>query len=788
MFKNYLKTAWRHLVKNKYYSIITIGGLTIGLAIGILILLWVQDEMSFDNFHHQASDIYKLENRVGTGSSEQIWKVTAAPIGVLAKKELPEVKDAVRLSNNYFYTLFRYNDKTFTEKNKYFTDPSFFSVFDFNLIKGDKTNPFTDDYSVIMTETLARKYFGDSDPIGKIITADDKTNFKVTGIIRDLPKNSAFNTEMLFPMSLLNKKLYEGTPEGKNLENDFKQFNYTTYLLLQKKVQLNSLATKLRNIHLRIKPEDTDIAYLFLPLNKMHLYKSDGSDAGIETVRMFAIIALVILIIACINYVNLSTARSLLRSKEVSLRKIVGAGKFELFMQFIVETALLFFIAAILAIMIIPILMPVFNSISGKELVFDISNYRIWTVLITTISGTLIVSSIYPALLLSSFEPLKALKGKIAVRINDVFFRKALVVTQFAFSVILIAGTFIITRQLNYIRSKQLGYDKEHVFSFNMREMTEHYDVSKANLLKNSGVKSVTRSNNDNIIAIGNQTGDNDFDGKAPNSTFMVHPMAIDKDFISFFKMKIQVGNNFTGSVADTSHIILNETAVREAGIKDPIGKRFRIWKNNATIIGVVKDFHFASMKEKIGPAVFYYNPHNNGNIYIRTTAQDASKAINAAETEWKRYNAGFPFKYEFLDETFSQLYQSETRTGRLFNIFAGIAIMISCMGLLGLASYTAQIRTREIGVRKVLGASIPGIIRLLARDFIKLVLVAILIAVPIAWYAMNRWLQDFAYKISIGWTVFIFAGSIAILVALITISFQSIKAAIANPVKSLRT
>lgn len=789
MFRNYFKTAWRHLLKNKFYSLITIAGLTAGLSVGILILLWVQDELSFDGFHKKARNIYKLENMAGTGSSRQIWTVTAAPIGSLAKQELPEVKDAVRVMYNYFYGQFKYGEKIFTEESRYCVDTSFFSVFDFPLIKGDNNRPFSGDQSVVLTETIAKRFFGNEDPIGKVIIADDNTPFTISGVVRDFPKNSAFsNYDMLFPMALAGKKLYLGNKEGLNLDNDFHQFNYRTYLLLQEGTSLNALATKLRNIHLRIKAEDTDVAYLFLPLTKMHLFRSDGSEAGMETVRMFMIVAILILIIACINYVNLATARSMLRSKEVSLRKIVGAAKNQLFLQFIMETALLFLLAAALAIFCISLLMPVFNTLSGKELVFDLLDYHIWLVLALTITGTLIISSIYPALLLSSFEPLKALKGKIAARINDVFFRKALVVTQFAFSVMLIAGTFTIGKQLHYIRSKQLGYDKEHVFTFPMRDMTKHYDAVKANLLKQPGVLAVTRSNNDNLLDIGNQTGNNDWDGKGANETFMLHPMSIDKDFIPFFKMKMATGDNFTGAIADSSHVILNETAVREAGIKDPVGKRFRIWENNATIIGVVKDFHFESMKKKIEPAVFYYNPKNNYRIYVRTRGMDAAKAIAAAATEWKRYNASYPFKYDFLDDMFNNLYQSEQRTGTLFNIFAAIAILISSLGLLGLTAYTAQVRIREIGVRKVLGASVGGIIQLMARDFIKLVLLSIVIAVPVAWYAMNKWLEDFAYKINLGWTVFLWSGLVVILTAVITISFQSIKAALANPVKSLRS
>jgi putative ABC transport system permease protein len=352
---------------------------------------------------------------------------------------------------------------------------------------------------------------------------------------------------------------------------------------------------------------------------------------------------------------------------------------------------------------------------------------------------------------------------------------------------VLITGTLIIGNQLSYIRSKKLGYDKDHVLSCNMIEMRNHFDAVKADLMSQPGISNVTWASVD-IIQYGGHTGDNSWDGKEKGETLMLSPMGIDKDFISFFKIQMKEGSGFTGTVSDSTHFILNEAAVKAARIKDPIGKKFKLWQTEGTIIGVVKDFHFASMREKIDPAIFHYEPNKYGQLYIKTTGKDAPKAIAALETEWKKYNAGFPFTYAFLDETFNNLYQSEQRTGLLFNIFAAIAIFISCLGLLGLAAYTAQIRTREIGVRKVLGASIPGIIRLLASDFIKLVLIAIVIATPVSWYVMNKWLQDFAYKINIGWVVFILSGLVAILIALFTISFQSVKAALANPVKSLRT
>ena len=791
MLKSYFITAWRNLLKNKFYSLLNIGGLTVGLSVGILILLWVQDEKSFDRYHSKADLIYRLENRVGTGSSKQIWTNTVAPIGPMAKKELPMVTDAVRMTDAYAYSNFTYKDKEFDEDGVAFTDPSLFTVFDFPLVKGNAANPFPDIHSVVLTESSARRYFGDQDPIGQAILSDHKTPFTVTGVVRDFPLNSSIRQDMLLPMALLEQNVYgeiKPGPGHKNMMSDFSQFNYVTYLLLRPDAQASGLAARLDAIHLRNKPDDTDLQYLLQPLPQMHLYRADGSDGGISTVRMFSLVAVLILVIACINNVNLSTARSMLRSKEVSLRKIVGAARAQLFLQFIVETVLLFGLASGLALGVMKGLMPLFNHISGKSLSLDLADYHVWLVIGLTVLSTLAISSIYPALLLSSFRPLEAMKGKITAGVGNARFRRILVVVQFVFSVVLIVGTLVISRQLDYIRSRELGYDKDHVFSFYMRRgMGDHYDAVKEALLRQPGVLGVARGNS-SIVRLGPQTGNNDWDGKAPGQTFMVHPVAVDKDFLPFFRMRLAEGSNFRDAATDSAHFILNETAVREAGIRDPVSKRFKMWNANGTIIGVVKDFHFASMRERIGPAVFYYKPADSRLLYVRTTGRDAGQATQAAKAEWKKYNPGYPFRYSYLDEDFSSLYQSEQRTGQLLGLFSTIAILISCLGLFGLAAYTAQVRTREIGVRKVLGADVADIVRLLGTDFIRLVVIGILIAVPLAWYAMYRWLQDFAYKIGLSWTLFALAGLIAVGVALLTISVQSVRAAVANPVKSLRT
>jgi len=793
MFKNYFKTAFRSIAANKFYTVINIIGLTVGLVVGLFMLLWVQDELSFDGFNHRAANIYKIDIVGGSGPTQQIFSEIIAPVATFAKSELPQVKDAVRI-RGFGNPPFRAAGKALNEQGAY-TDASFFGVFNFPLIRGNQHKPFPDNHSIVITQTTAAKYFGNEDPMGKTIELiGDTANFKVTGIIADFPSNSSIKFDVLLPIAYFNQVAYikystsyNGTGRIPSMDADWISFNYETYLLLKPGTDIRQLEKSLQRIHERNKPDDAPVPYLAQPLLKMHLYKPDGGDAGIGTVKIFAVVAILILAIACINYVNLSTARSILRAKEVSMRKIIGAGKWQLFMQFIVETTLLFMIAALLAIGLMFTLLPAYNSFAGKQMTLGLGNFQIWVYIFLTLTGTLAASSIYPALLLSSFEPLKALKGKLSAGTSSTSFRKILVVTQFTVSIMLIISTLIIGRQLRYMRNKNLGYNKENVFSLGMRGMGKHYEAAKAQLLKQPGIVAVSRSG-DNIVDYNNWTGDNDWDGKPKNSNLLFHPMFVDKDFIPFMHIKMTDGSAFSGAVADSSHFILNEAAVEAMGLKHPIGTRLRIWTIHGTVIGVMQDFHFSSMRKKIEPAVFIFNPNASWMMYVKTTGTNARKAISATQAVWKQYNQDLPFEYNFLDDNFNSLYRSEQQTGALFNLFAAIAVLISCLGLLGLATYSAQVRTREIGIRKVLGASIPSIIRLLATEFILLILIAIFIALPIGWYAMSSWLQDFAYRIPVSWPVFVIAAASAVVIAFITISFQSVKAALANPVHSLRS
>jgi putative ABC transport system permease protein len=788
MIKNYIKIAWRNLVNKKLYSGINIIGLTVGLGVGILILIWVQDELSYDRFNTKFSQIYKVNAAIGSGASKQVWGGVPAPVAFYALKEVSEVVNATRVITSYDYSTFRYKDKLLKEDygKLTFIDDAFFKVFDYKLLKGNPKKPFPNNQSVILTESTAKKYFGDADPIGKVVQGDSKDLFTVSGILADFPANSSINTDMLFSTNI-KKQQYDGKGYWKSMDEDWGNYYADTYLQVRPDASVISIGNKLTRIHMEhqkgIKP--TDGVFSLQPLADIHLFRPDGSPAGMQTVKIFSVVAILILLIACINYVNLSTARAMLRAREVSIRKIIGAERKQLFIQFVTETVLCFTIAIVLAFCLIYAIMPLYNSISGKQMHFDLLSTDVWLVIGLTIIATLVASSIYPAILLSSFKPISALKGQVS-GMGNATFRKILVVCQFAFSIGLIIGTLIINKQLNFIRSKDLGYEKEHVFAIQMHGMQDHYEAIKAELLTHNEIKGVTTGNN-SVVNSGSTTGDTDWDGKPADQSLIIHPFNIDKDFISMFKIKFAAGGDFTGSKSDTAHYILNETAVKLAGIKNPVGKRFKLHDLNGIIIGVVKDFNFASLKQAIEPSIFVYRP-TSWQMYVKTTGKDVPYAIKAVKKYWQQYNSNFPFEYNFLDDEYNNLYKSEQQTGTLFNIFACIAVFISCLGLFGLATYTAQVRIKEIGIRKVLGAGVINITTMLSKDFLMLVIIAITIASPIAWYFMNQWLQGYAYRVPLQWWIIVVAGLMAILIALATIGFQAIKAALANPVKSLRS
>ncbi|MEO5891135.1 MAG: ABC transporter permease [Ferruginibacter sp.] len=787
MINRHFKVAWRNLLMNKFYSAINIAGLTIGLAIGMLIFLWVQDELSFDNGYTRANTIYRVNSFLGSGTSKRIWDVTQAPVATYALKEIPGIKSAVRIAPDAGH-IFSYGDKLLKEDRTAFIDPSFFNMFDCKLLRGNAAIPFPNDQSVIITTSTAKKYFGEQDPIGKIIQKDHQDRFVVSGLVADFSERSSIGYDMLFPMDFIAKG-YSGQNFWKSLDTDWGNFGYITFLEVTPGTPIKAIGEKLIAIQAKnaphIKVSLTENAFQLQPISSIHLYQADGTAAGMQTVKIFTAIALLILLIAAINYVNLSTARAMLRAKEISIRKIIGAKRNQLFIQFIIESILFFLIALFFAFILLAVLLPYYNAIAEKHLHIDFLDPAIWKIVLLTVAGTLAASAIYPALLLSSFKPLNALKGKILPGIGNVAFRKVLVTIQFAFSVTLIIITLVIGRQLKFIREKDPGYDRSQTFSFRTGEMKDHLDVVKAALINNPAIETVTVADN-KIVDNKRTTAGVDWDGKDPNGSFIIHHLGIDQNFIPAMKIKLIAGSNFSGSKSDSVNFILNETAVRMTGIKNPIGKRLKLLETEGTIIGVVKDFNTASLKEKIEPTVIYFEPAGRI-LYVRTKGKYAAAAVAVANSLWDRYNPGFPFEYNFMDEEYDALYKSDQRTGDLFNIFSAIAIIISCLGLFGLATYTIQLKTKEIGIRKVLGATVMSVMVLVSKDFLKLVSLAILIASPIAWWAMRQWLQNFVYRIEISWWIFFFSGVIAIAIAVLTIGLQSVKAALANPVISLR-
>lgn len=791
MIKNFIKTAWRSIFSNKFYSAINILGLTAGLVVGIFLLLWIKDELSFDRFHKNQGSIYKIGIEGGTGISKRIFGSIIAPVGSFAKREIPEVQDAVRIFRIGDAAI-KYKDKRFREKNFAFVDPSYFSVFDFPLIQGNQKQPFPDNNSVVLTETTARRYFGDENPIGKTVVLGIEDLCIVSGVIPDYPENSSFQFQVLLPLSrfneqayIKNKTTYDNKTYLSSMDEDWSSFSFGTYLQLRPEANPALVAQKLQKIHERNKPEDTPVPYVTQELAKMHLYQMDGSDAGIGTVHIFIGVALMILVIASINYINLSTARSLSRSKEVGIRKIIGAGRKELFFQFMLETTLLFTIAATLAVSIVFIFLPFFNNFSGKHISLQLSSIDLWSYILIMLIGTLLLTSIYPALLLSNFDPIKVLKGRFGMKKSN--FRKILVVLQFTVSIVLIIMTIVIGRQLEYIRNKNLGYEKNNIIAVSMApKMAQHFDAVKSDLLKNKGVSDVIRLGRDMVYG-GGSTGDNDWDGKPSNSNLWFSITHSDQYALDFFKIKLAQGKNFTGSIADSTHFLINETAVREMGLKDPIGARLRIRTVPGTIIGVVKDFNYASVRQKIEPMVFQFSPKDCQQLYIKTNPAGTESALHALRQIWKSYYDDMPISYSFLDESYQQQYMSEQKQGTLFNFFAIIAILISCLGLLGLCTYTAQLKTKEIGIRKVLGATVFNIMQMLNKEFLLLIIIANIIAIPVALYFTSNWLDGFAFRTTVPITIFLGAGILTIMIALFTVSFQSIKAAIANPVKSLK-
>ncbi len=788
-------------------SSINLLGLTVGLTCCLLILIYIINELSYDRFNAKAGQIYRVTRSFNTidGVENLHLATVAPPFGPLLKNDFPDIEKVTRILSNGL-TVFRYKDKILNERNAYYAETNFFDFFSVPLLKGNIHNALEEPLSVLLNEETAKKYFGNEDPINKMVKLDNLYTYKVTGIFSDFPASSHFHPKILISFSSLKDSTLYGE---RQLQSNWSNNAFHTYLMLPQNYPVKNIESKFPSFLNKNMPSRNMI---FKPSQgtKLHLQKltdihlQSALEAEIEPngsisrVYIFSCIALFILLIACINYMNLSTARSVLRAKEIGIRKAIGAKRKEIIAQFLSESVLITFISLSAAILITLIILPYINLFSGQQLSATVLlNYRIVALMLVLPFIIGFISGAYPALFLSSFEPVKVLKGVLKVSKSNFSFRKVLVVTQFSVSIILIISTIIVLRQLSFMQNTNLGFNKDCVVtSFFSSDLTKHYASFKNELLKTSLVKSITRSSR---IPTGNLLDDlgglavMNGDSMKPVQNVDMKLVSIDYDYIPTFGIEMAAGRNFTNDFStDSNNFVINAAAAKALGWKDPaiaVGKDVRYGGVQGKIVGITKDFHFESMHKDIVPIIF--SPSRQNSLFTLSFKIDGNnmhKAISEIEKRWHAYLPDVPFQYTFIDDNVKQLYKSEQQQSTLFTIFSVIAIFIACLGLLGLSSFTITQRIKEIGIRKILGASIPELVKLLSTDFIYLVFAASVISFPVAWFMMDKWLRDFAYRISIPLWAFILSGSIAILIAFITISSQTVKAAIANPVKSLRT
>ncbi|MEO6284891.1 MAG: ABC transporter permease [Dyadobacter sp.] len=809
MIRNYFKIAWRNLVRNRAFSAINISGLAIGLASCMLISLYVLDELSFDRFHTKGDRIvrvfFKGIMQGGIMNEAHVMPPTATTL----KADYPEVEEATRLRQGG-NPLILIGEKLFTDDRLAFVDSNFLNVFTFPLIQGNPKTVLLDPNSVVISETAAEKYFGKQDPIGKILNMKEwKANYKVTGIMKDMPANSHFRYDLLASMSTLQ--------EAKSTSWMVSEF--FTYLVLQKGYDYKRLEAKLPQTVAKymgpqlkqglgmtldeFRKKGNDIGLYLQPFTDIHLHSTFQYDLGtngdLQYVYIFGAIAIIMLLIACINFMNLSTAGSSKRAREVGVRKVMGSEKIELVGQFLMESILLTGIALILGTLICLISLPLLNNISGKNLGLHLDALPALIpalVLFGLFVG--VFAGSYPAFFLSSFKPISVLKGgsaviKLSSSGRTIGLRSTLVVFQFFISITLMVGTAVVYQQLKFIQNKKLGYDKDQVLVVPAWALGKNQEVYREELLRDSRVSHISLSG---YVPAG-PSGNNNFMISPENNTSQLVKTLryeVDYEYMATLGMQMKEGRNFSKDFGtDSTAIILNETAAKTLGWKnDAINKTVSRRDNSGStatfrVIGIVKDFHFKSLHEPISPLVMTLT-QNNGWMIIKTKNKEVTGLLATMEKQWNSFKPDLPFSYTFLDARYNETYKAEQKTGQILGLFAGLTIFVACLGLFGLATFTAEQRTKEIGVRKVLGASVAGIVALLSKDFLKLVSIAIVIALPVSWWMMGRWLQDFAYKIDIAWWVFALSGLLSIAVALFTVSFQSIKAALMNPVKSLRS
>lgn len=793
MIKNYLKIAFRNLWKHKGFSIINILGLAVGMTACFLIFMYVKFELSYDKFNKNFGQIYRLNTDIKSPNEVLHWSSASAPMGPALQADYPEVKANTRIFATSF--LIESKNEKFQENNISFADPSIFKIFTLPFIAGDAVTALKQPFSVVLTETTAKKYFGSENALGKTLKLDSKHPATVTGVIKDVPLNSHFSFDMLISASTMEKLRLIDMKEWGNFSN-------YTYLLITDANNAVKLQTKIPSFLIKhISEDQRKRGYnydLFVePLKDVYLdnLRSAPVNGNLSNVYIFSIIAIFILLIACINFINLTTARATERAKEVGIRKVIGAGKNQLATQFLGESIIICLIAFLFSVLLSILLLPLFNQLSGKIISHNIVEHNYIFILFAIALVIGFAAGIYPALVLTNFSITSVLKGRFNASVKGILLRKSLVIIQFTISIVLIVGTIIVYNQLNYMQNQSLGFKKDQmvVLDFNGDSTVQSTRESiKSELKQIPGVMSVSGSST--TPGNGTSVAYTEVESRSGKMLPMnLNLYAVDYDFISQYSLKILAGRAFSAAFPtdSTQAIVVNETTAKNLGYASPadaIGKHFLQWGRKGQIIGVVKDFHFESLQQTVKPLDLRIDPRSIGVFTLQIKGGNISNTIAALKSKWNTLVPQRPFTYSFLDESFNKQYLTEERFGKLFMYFAVLAIMISCLGLLGLASYSTLQRTREIGIRKVLGATIPGIVNMLSKEFILLVFIAAIIAFPIAWFGMHNWLNDFAYRINIGWWVFAVAGIIAFMIAITTVSFQAIRAALANPVKSLKS
>ncbi|MFZ2054829.1 MAG: ABC transporter permease [Candidatus Aminicenantales bacterium] len=782
MLKNYLKIALRNILRQKGYSFINIAGLTLGLACFILIGLWVRDELSFDRFHEKKDRIFRILNKTENGDLIPSPTYALAPA---LKEEYPEVEEYSRVWP-YAGSLVRYQDKRFEEDRICLADPGFFRMFTFPFLHGNPDTALADRNSIVLTETTSRKYFGDEDPLHKVLFLDQYfSGFVVSAVIKDVPSNSHVQFDLLARVELL----------GEDRLARWEEWTGPCYVLLRPDVSAADFTSKIADIYKKHEdPEATYVPVLQL-LAQVHLHES-GRPAGLQKVLLFSLIAVFILVMACVNFMNLSTARSARRAKEVGIRKVVGAHRPQLIRQFLGEAAVLSVISLFLALALVEAFLPRFNLFAGKNLsLLSMASLPMVLLLFLAVLVTGLFAGSYPAFFLSSFPAVETLKKRSGFGGRGAGIRKGLIVFQFAIAIGLITCTLVASRQLHHIQTMDLGLDREHVvILFNNPGLRKSFDSFRNDLLREPSIRSVT-SAAQGPTWVGENISIN-WEGNPSDEMLPVDYTVVDYDFFRTFGMTILSGRAFSREFPadEDGACVINETAAKRMGVEDPLGRTVYMnhpaWPESfrrARVIGVVKDFNARTVHTAIRPFVFrMYKPWHQY-VFIKVDGAMIPEALKRIETAFQRRSPDYPFRYLFYDEAFNRQYASERQMGTLFNAFGLLSIFISCLGLFGLVSYTAEQKTKEIGIRKVLGASIPGIISLTTKEFLKWVAVAHLVGWPIAYFVMSQWLRDFAYRVSIGPLVFGLSAGLTLLVAFLTVGYQAVKAALANPVESLR-